>query len=156
LGYFPLTTLTAFVAALSIYVIYHLWPGLAIDVGHQASPQEVFFGTEFRNPDVAAFAVPIELVAAVFFLLIPLIFVGLGQALGRCFDAYPNRVVGYSLNIGGSLAGIICFAALSMLQTTPAVWFLVVVVGVGYLLYQAGGLILPRLLALAVLPLIAV
>ncbi len=34
--------------------------GLAIDVGHQASPQEVFFGTEYRNPDVAQFSVPIE------------------------------------------------------------------------------------------------
>ena len=80
-------------------------------MGHQASPQEVFFGTEYRNPDVAQFVVPIELVAAVFFILIALMFVGLGQVLGRAFDAYPNRVLGYSLNIGGSLAGILAFLA---------------------------------------------
>src|SRR4029077_8984932 len=34
LGYFPYTALAAIIAALSIYVAYHLWPGLAIDVGH--------------------------------------------------------------------------------------------------------------------------
>ena len=84
--------------------IYHSGRGLAIDVGHQASPQEVFFGTEYRNPDVAQFTVPIELIVAVFFVLIALMFVGLGQVLGRAFDAYPNRVMGYTLNIGGSLA----------------------------------------------------
>src|SRR5437660_12626528 len=48
-------------------------------------------------------------------------FVGLGQALGRAFDAYPNRVVAYSLNIGGSLAGILGFSALSFAQAPPGV-----------------------------------
>src|SRR5262249_11714338 len=156
LGYFPLIALTAITAALSIYVAYHLWPGLAIDVGHQTSPQEVFFGTEARDPDVAAFALPIELIATVFFVLIALMFVGLGQVLGRSFDAYPNRVAGYSLNVGGSLAGIICFSGLSMLRATPTVWFLIVIVGVGYLLHQAGDLTLPRVLALIALPLVLV
>jgi SAM-dependent methyltransferase len=156
LGHFPLSALTAIIAALSIYIAYHRWPGFAIDVGNQASPQEVFFGTEYRNPDVAAFAVPIEVIAAVFFILISLMFVGLGQVLGRSFDAYPNRVIGYSLNIGGSLAGIICFSVLSMIQTMPVIWFLVVVVGVSYLLYQAGSLTLLRLVGLAALPLIVV
>src|SRR3984893_13950567 len=65
----------------------------------QASPQEVFFGTEYRNPDVAQFGMPIEAVAAVFFVLIALMFVGHGQVLGRAFDAYPNPVLGYTLNL---------------------------------------------------------
>ena len=30
------------------------------------SPQEIFFGTEYRNPDVAQFTVPIDLIVAVF------------------------------------------------------------------------------------------
>ncbi len=149
---FPLLTLATVVAALTIYFAYERWSGLAIDVGHQASPQEVFFGTEYRNPDVAQFAVPIELVAGLFFILIALMFVGLGQVLGRAFDAFPNRIAGYSLNIGGSLAGVLGFSALSMLQAPPAVWFLIVAAGVAYLLHQAGRLAPPRALALALLP----
>jgi SAM-dependent methyltransferase len=150
--YYPLTAVAAVVAALSLYFIYVGWGGLAIEVGSQAAPQEVFFGTEYRNPDVATFILPIELVAAFFFILIALMFVGLGQVLGRSLDAHPNRVVAYSLNIGGSLAGIISFSVLSMLNTPPAAWFLVIGVGVGYLLHRAGGLTLPRALALVALP----
>jgi SAM-dependent methyltransferase len=152
LGYYPLTAVAAVVAALSLYFVYMGWGELAIEVGSQALPQEVFFGTEYRNPDIASFILPIELVAAFFFILIALMFVGLGQVLGRSFDAYPNRVVGYSLNIGGSLAGIIGFSVLSMLQAPPAAWFLVISVGIGYLLHGARGLTLPRALALVALP----
>jgi hypothetical protein len=36
--------------------IYHFWSGLAINVGHQAASQEIFFGTEYRN--VTKFIVP--------------------------------------------------------------------------------------------------
>src|SRR5262249_59482362 len=80
----------------------------------------------------------------------------LGQVLGGCFDAHTSRVAGYSLNVGGSLAGIIGFSGLSMLQAPPAVWFIIVGVGVGYLLLCAGDLTAPRVLTLAVLPLVLV
>ncbi len=140
LGYFPALALGTMVAALAMLATYWFWSGFVVDVGHQASPQEVFFGTEDRNPDVAKFAVPIDLVVAVFFILISLMFVGLGQVLGRAFDAYQNRLLAYTLNIGGSLAGIAGFAVLSLLRAPPPVWFLICCVGIGYLLYQAGGL----------------
>jgi spermidine synthase len=136
LGQFPALALFTVTAALVMLAIYQGWTGLAVDVGHQSSPQEVFFGTEYRNPDVAQFAIPIELIVAVFFLLISLLFVGLGQALGRAFDAYPNRVVAYTLNIGGSLAGIVAFTGMSLFWAPPAAWFLVVAVGMAYLLHQ--------------------
>src|SRR5262252_9700265 len=103
LQYFPLIGLGAVVAALATSSVYHFWSGLVIDVGSQRSAQEVFFGTEYGNPDVATFVVPIEAVAAVFFILVALMFVGLGQVMGRAFDADPNRVLGYTLNSGGSL-----------------------------------------------------
>ncbi len=148
LAWFPLLALGTFAAALVIMAFYPFWKGLAVDVGHQTSPQEVFFGTEYRNPDVAQFVVPIEWIVAVFFILIALMFVGLGQVLGRAFDAYPNRVLGYTLNIGGSLSGIVGFSALSFAQAPPVVWFLITCAGIAYLLYQAKALSLPRLLAL--------
>ena len=136
LAWFPHIALTTVLAALAMFAIYHRWEGLAVDVGHQASPQEVFFGTEFRNLDVAQFVVPIELIAAVFFVLIALMFVGLGQVLGRGFDGYPNRVLGYAFNIGGSLAGILVFSVLSFAQAPPIVWFLISCAGIAYLLHQ--------------------
>jgi SAM-dependent methyltransferase len=150
LASFPLVALGTFVAARLTIWLYNYWGGLAVDVGHQATPQEVFFGTEYRNPDLAQFVLPIEWIAALFFILISLMFVGLGQALGRAFDAYPNRVIAYSLNIGGSLAGILGFSALSFAQAPPAVWFLISCSGVAYLLYQGKALSLPRLLTLTI------
>src|SRR5207245_9995337 len=87
------------------------------------------------------------------FFFVPgvLMFVGLGQVLGRAFDAYPNRVLGYTLNIVGSLVGIIGFSLISLLQLPPAVWFFISVTGIAYLLRQAGGLTLPRGVALVAL-----
>ncbi len=150
LALFPLVALGTFAAARLIMALYSYWGGLAVDVGLQVSPQEVFFGTEYRNPDLAQFVLPIEWIAALFFILIALMFVGLGQALGRAFDAYPNRVVAYSLNIGGSLAGIAGFSALSFTQAPPVIWFLISCAGIAYLLYQGKALSLPRLLTLAI------
>src|SRR5436853_2636157 len=151
LSLFPFIALAAVLIALAMFAAFHTWSGLVVDVGGQRSPQEVFFGTEYRNPDLAQFVVPIEAIAALFFVLIALMFVGLGQVLGRGFDAYPNRIVAYSMNIGGSLVGILGFSALSFMQAPASIWFLISCAGIGYLLYQAKALSLPRLLALAVL-----
>jgi SAM-dependent methyltransferase len=152
LALFPFIALTTVIAAFAMFVVYHFWHGLAVDVGHQVSPQEVFFGTEYRFiSDVARFIVPIELIVAVFFILIALMFVGLGQVLGRAFDAYPNRVLGYTLNISGSIIGILVFSALSFAHMRPVIWFLISCAGVAYLLYQDKALSLSRMLALVTL-----
>jgi len=150
LALFPALAFVTIATAAVIMVLYSYWGGLVVDVGHQASPQEVFFGTEYRNPDLAEFVVPIEAIAGLFFVLIALMFVGLGQTLGRAFDAYPNRVVGYSLNIGGSLVGIVGFSLLSFAQAPPIVWFLISSAGVVYLLYQDKALSIMRLVILAI------
>jgi len=149
LDHFPALALAAVVAALAMHVLYQRWSAVAIDVGNQASAQEVFFGTEYRNPDVAQFAVPIELIAAGFFVLIALLFVGLGQVLGRAFDAYPDRVRGYTLNIGGSLAGIVGFSLISFVHAPPVVWFLICCAGIAYLLTEKARLTPLRAGALA-------
>src|SRR5580700_10742620 len=72
LGQFPFIALGTVVAAVAVSKVYDHWSGLSVDVGGQASPQEVFFGTEFRPPDVAQFVLPIEAVAGVFFVLVAL------------------------------------------------------------------------------------
>src|SRR5438034_1340038 len=151
LSLFPFIALAAVLIALAMFAAFHTWSGLVVDVGGQRSPQEVFFGTEYRDPDIAKFVVPIEVIAALFFVLIALMFVGPGQVLGRAFDAYPNRVLGYTMNIGGSLAGIVVFSALAFLQAPAAVWFLIASAAVGYLQYQAGSLDRLKVLALVTL-----
>jgi len=57
--------------------------------GNKAAPQMVYFGTETRVADVAAFVIPIELVVGFFFVLIASTMVGVGQLIGRRFAAIP-------------------------------------------------------------------
>jgi hypothetical protein len=106
-----------------------------LDVGHQASPQLVFFGTEYHSQDPARFVIPIEAVCGFFFLVITLAMVGPGQELGRAFRRIPGRLQAYTLNILGSLAGIALFAACSWCQLSPLWWFLPIALGLGYFLF---------------------
>ena len=117
--------LTAFSLAAGYFTLWSYWNfgRLLIDVGGQGSPQQIFFGTEYRANDPGQFVVPIELVAGFFFVLVSLIFLGLGQVMGRAFNVIPNRVLAYTTNVAASLIGIIAFGILSMLQSPPAVWF---------------------------------
>ena len=79
LARFPMLAVVTFLLAAFTYLVYQYWEGLAIGVGNRASPQQIFFGTESRNPDVAQFVVPIDLIAGTFFVLIAL-FAWLGAA----------------------------------------------------------------------------
>jgi SAM-dependent methyltransferase len=131
-----------------------------VAVENQASPQLVYFGTEYITPDPAGFFIPVEALAGVFFLAIALAMVGPGQELGRAFTRVPNRISAYSLNILGSLVGIVLFAACSWWEVTPFWWFTLIAIGLGYFLWTrraAHGTFLrwPLRLALSV-PLLAV
>jgi len=72
--------------------------------------------------------VPIEVVAGVFYLLIALMFVGLGQVMGRAFNAIPNHVAAYTTNVLASLVGILVFAVMSWFRLPPVLWFAVAAV----------------------------
>jgi hypothetical protein len=107
-----------------------------IDVGkNAASPQMVYFGTEVRVRDLASFAIPIELVAGLFFLLVAATMIGVGQLLGRRFRAMSNPVEAYLINIGGSLAGVLLFNVFSW-WLSPLWWFGVVAAGLAYFLMR--------------------
>lgn len=119
------TPLLLVTAALACFLLqsYARFSHVLISVGGQRSPQQIYFGTEYRAYDLSTFAVPVEVVAAVFFALIALVFVGMGQVMGRAFDAAGDRLKAYAANIGGSLAGIAAFSAASYMRTTPLAWF---------------------------------
>ena len=100
-----------------------------IDVGNQASPQMVFFGVEYQARDLSSFVIPIEAICGYFFLVIALAMMGPGQQLGRCLARIPNRLEAYTIDIVGSIAGIVVFAACSFLELPPTWWFALVMAG---------------------------
>jgi SAM-dependent methyltransferase len=96
-----------------------------VSIGNQWSPQQVYFGAEPPANPLTSLNVPVEAIAGAFFAMIALVFVGLGQALGRAFNAIPDRVAAYTVNVAASLAGIAAFGLASYFQTTPLLWFAV-------------------------------
>ena len=105
-----------------------------IDVGNQASPQMVFFGVEYQARDLSSFVIPIEAICGYFFLVIALAMMGPGQQLGRCLARLPNRLEAYTIDILGSIAGIVVFAACSFLELPPTCWFAIVMAGFSWFL----------------------
>lgn len=127
----PLAFLASGLAAATLWY-YQNFPEVMVGVGDTGSPQQVYFGTEYRANNPGRFIIPVEAVGGIFFTLIALIFVGLGQVLGRSFDAIPNRVAAYTVNVLGSLVGIVAFGATSLAQLSPLYWFAIAVGGILY------------------------
>lgn len=120
----PLAMLS-FALAVLTHLFYWQWAdNVTVGLGdQQVSPQLIYFGTEYRPADPSRWVIPMWAVGATFFALIALTFIGLGQVMGRAFDAIPNRVMAYTIDIAGSLIGIAAFAAMSWLELPPTVWF---------------------------------
>jgi SAM-dependent methyltransferase len=104
---------------------YNAFSQVMIDVGSQQSPQLIYFGTDARVKDPSKWVVPMEILAAYFFVLVALMFVGPGQEMGRRFAAIENRVVAYTADIVGSLAGITVFGLMSFFRVPAWAWFLI-------------------------------
>jgi spermidine synthase len=115
-----------------------------VHVGNQASPQQVYFGTEYHSQDLSRYAIPVEILCGFFFIVIALAFVGPGQELGRGLKRWPSRVQAYTINIVGSIFGIALFAACSWLEIPAYCWFLLVAAGLGYFYFVSPGDRFPR------------
>jgi hypothetical protein len=70
-------------------------------------------------------ALPLALVLLATFALVTWSMIPFGRAVGSHFDDL-ERIQAYSINIAGSLAGVILFSVLSWLGAPPLVWFGVV------------------------------
>jgi SAM-dependent methyltransferase len=151
----PLLALALGASVLTL-AAYQRWSGdeLAISVTSIFSPRMIYFGTEYRPPNPLYWVVPMWAVAAAFFSLVALVFVGLGQVMGRAFNAIPDRVLAYSVDVLGSLAGIATFAAMSSLELSPVAWFAAAIALMLYLV--RGGGIVQWACALAVLVAVAI
>jgi len=122
----PLASL-AFVAAVATHLVYWGGTDVTVSVGSHEAPRMIYFGTDYRPPDPSRWVVPMWAVGGAFFALIALTFVGLGQVMGRAFDAIPDRVRAYTIDVLGSLTGIATFAAMSYFELPPTVWFVPIV-----------------------------
>ena len=71
-------------------------------------------------------ALKISIIAAlgIVFTLIVLIFIPLGQKIGKLMAEF-SPLYGYTLNILGSLFGVICFGIFSFFNTPAFVWFFI-------------------------------
>src|ERR1041385_5501955 len=127
----PLLLIIALVAALAVEISSGSFIKF-VDVGNQPSPQQIYFGTEYHTQDLSRYAIPVEVLGGFFFLVIALAFVGPGQELGRSLKRWPNRLQAYTLNIIGSIVGILVFAACSWLEVRAFWWFLLVAIGLAY------------------------
>ena len=107
--------------------------GSAVRVGNYISPQLVFFGVESQPWDPSKFVVPIEAVSGVLFVLVALTLAGPGQQLGRSLARVSNRIESYTVNIVGSIAGILLFTACSSWELGPVWWFGGVLAAIAYL-----------------------
>jgi len=105
-------------------------------VGNQANPEVVYFGTEYSAITEQKFTIPIEVVGALFFVLIAAVMVGPGQEMGRAFNRTTNRTTAYSANLLGSIVGIGMFALCSYLGLPPIIWFALIVAVLAYLLLR--------------------
>ena len=63
------------------------------------------------------------LVVVIVFIFNTILFIPLGQKLGRCLKDF-KPLVAYSINILGSILGIVAFSFLSYRMTVPVYWFL--------------------------------
>lgn len=59
----------------------------------------------------------------VIFFVVLLVFVPLGQLLGRYLDEHRNTITAYSINVVASIAGIWCFSVFSFVYSPPWSWF---------------------------------
>ena len=142
-------------AACGFLWLYSASTRVMIDVGSQQSPQLIYFGTDARVKDPSKWVVPMELLAAVFFVFIAMLFVGIGQEMGRRFAAIEDRVAAYTADILGSLTGIAAFGLLSYLWVPAWAWFAIALaIGIAFVprrraWHAAGALVAVGLIALA-------
>jgi hypothetical protein len=65
----------------------------------------------------------------VLFSAVLVVFIPLGQMLGRLLDDHRNTIVAYSINVAASMVGVWLFGAFSLIYLPPWSWFAAVVIG---------------------------
>ncbi len=111
------------VATLAILcVVIYFNDYLRIDIDYSRMDASIW-GEFWAN--TRARGVPMFWALVAFYIMTALYFIPLGQETGRAMSRFAP-LKAYSLNIAGSLAGVVSFAVAGWLWTKPVVWFAVV------------------------------
>ena len=121
----PWLLLVSLTGGFATYVTTTGFSLLSIDTTNGASATMILFGTEGGSTPGSLPTIPLELIIAIFFALLCLQFVGLGELLGEAFEELGERLDAYALNLAGSLAGVVFFSLLSLCPSisSPLLWF---------------------------------
>jgi SAM-dependent methyltransferase len=126
LSFFILFFATAFSSFLGLtYIIF-------------ADPRKYYIlGSVFKDhsigaeaPEITTILFALFVIVAIFFLSVDAFFL-LGLKLGKLLNDF-KPIVAYSINIFGSLVGVLLFAALSALWLPPVVWLIIAALGLWY------------------------
>ncbi|MEX2555738.1 MAG: methyltransferase domain-containing protein [Actinomycetota bacterium] len=113
-----------------------------------ALPQGGDYGLNEALLDVGI-SIPLPFVLIAVFGMVAWSMIPLGQLVASPFDKL-ERIQAYSINIGGSLAGVVAFSILAWAQLPPEVWF-AVGLGILFLIDRRVGNLVPALVVVAVL-----
>jgi spermidine synthase len=108
---FPWQPLRGLISALPSYL------GVASEVNSMGIPAVPFSGLALVALG-AAIAITVPL-----FILNAMTFIPLGQIVGGYLERAPNGIFAYSVNVLGSLGGILLFTLLCLYWQPPIVWF---------------------------------
>lgn len=94
-----------------------------------SDPKALFWGEATIVPTEQHLDIGPETFVVIAFAMVAILFVLLGQPMGKLFANLPP-LRGYAANVAGSLLGIVLFSAGSFVLATPVVWFSIVLGGV--------------------------
>lgn len=86
----------------------------------QSASAETYVWENFSR--ISLFSVNLSITVVIFFLLTTVCFIPIGQRIETAFEAF-RPLVGYTINITASIAGVAAFAIVSFLSLPPLVWF---------------------------------
>jgi SAM-dependent methyltransferase len=102
--------LTAVIAAVYVF---------RLEVG-VATEGSVYFSSGTSDPVVL---IESTLLLPLLFLVVAALFVALAERMAEEMAALPSPLRAYTINLLGSLAGVVAFGVISWLQLPPSVWF---------------------------------
>lgn len=93
-------------------------------LSHSNAQEAVWALSKWERPALLLEVLLFYAVMLLLFALITVVFIPLGQMTASKFAAF-RPLPGYTINIAGSLVGILAFALVSFLSWPPPVWFLI-------------------------------
>lgn len=109
-------------------------------LSNQSNAQEFVWAPVLSDPVTFVFqSIAFYAILLSVFILITFLFIPLGYITVKKFKIFPP-LRGYSINVSGSLVGILLYTLISFLRWPPSAWFLIAGVGAFYFLPLYGAL----------------